>query len=72
MEKQKIKTSEEAVEEIRKSGLSIAKWAKRNGVRMQAAYDVLRGRSLGLYGESHKAAVLLGMKAGTIETEAKP
>lgn len=61
-----LKTAEQAKAEIEKSGLTIAKWAVKNGLAPSAVYSVLRGRLAGNYGDSHKAAVLLGMKEGEI------
>lgn len=62
-----LKTAEQAKAEIEKSGLTIAKWAVKNGVAPSAVYAVLKGRLIGNYGDSHKAAVLLGMKEGEID-----
>jgi len=64
-----LKTADEAKAEIEKSGLTIAKWAVKNGVAPSAVYAVLKGRLIGNYGDSHKAAVLLGMKEGEISDE---
>lgn len=64
----KLKTAEEAKSEIRKSGLTIAKWAVKNGLSPSAVYAVLKGKVQGNYGEVHKAAVLLGMKDGLIDS----
>lgn len=61
-----LKTADEAKAEIEKSGLTIAKWAVKNGVAPSAVYAVLKGRLIGNYGDSHKAAVLLGMKEGHV------
>jgi gp16 family phage-associated protein len=72
MENQKILTAAEALDKLDKAGLSIAEWARRHQVNVTAAYDVLAGRATGRYGERHRVAVLLGMKAGTIGTEARP
>lgn len=69
-----LKTAEQAKAEIEKSGMTIAKWAVKNGLAPSAVYAVLNGRLTGKYGDSHKAAVLLGMKKGSIcedETELK-
>ena len=67
MNGQKLLTAAEALDKLNKAGVSISAWARRHGVKPMAAYTVLSGRSPGRFGESHKAAVLLGMKEGTIE-----
>ena len=64
MEERKILTPAEARAALEKTGLSIAEWSRRNGVSMRAVYDMLLGRSIGKYGECHRAAVLLGLKEG--------
>ena len=68
MEGQKLLTAAQALDRLTREGLSIAEWAKRNKIGAGSVYAVLSGRSSGRFGVAHKAAVLLGMKAGTIET----
>lgn len=63
---EELRTAEQAKAEIEKSGITIAKWAVKNGLAPSAVYAVLNGRLSGNYGDSHKAAVLLGMKKGNI------
>jgi len=53
-------------EEFRKRGLSISDWARINGFSTSLVYQVLSGRRKALRGESHKIAVLLGLKEGVI------
>jgi len=43
-------------------GICIADWAKHYGVSRYAVFDLLRGKRKGLRGETHRAAVLLGLK----------
>ncbi len=62
----KLKTAEEAKNEIKKNGMTIAKWSMSNGLPPSVVYAVLKGDLQGNYGNSHKAAVLLGMKHGEI------
>lgn len=47
------------------SGMSIARWAKLHRVSAALVYEVLAGRTC-RWGESHRIAVLLGMKDGVI------
>ena len=62
----KLKTAEQAKSEIKKNGMTIAKWAMKNGLPPSVVYAVLKGDLQGNYGDSHRAAVLLGMKDGEI------
>lgn len=45
-------------------GKSVAEWAREHGLRPPVVYDLLSGRTRGTRGNSHKAAVLLGLKKG--------
>ncbi|WP_229694903.1 DNA-binding protein [Xanthomonas oryzae] len=45
------------------NGITVSAFARQNGVERSVVHDLLRGRSQGKYGESHKAAVALGLKA---------
>jgi len=45
------------------SGISIKDWAADHGVRVSVVYHVLHGKVSCTRGESHKVAVLLGLKA---------
>lgn len=63
----KLKTRAEARNEIRKRGLTIKHWSEKNGLNSKVVFEVLGGRKKGLWGEAHKAAVLLGIKDGVIE-----
>ena len=65
----KILTADEARAELTRRGLSISAWARRHGLNLWTVYAVLQNRRAPRFGESHKVAVLLGMKDGTIEAE---
>jgi gp16 family phage-associated protein len=56
------RTPEEAKAWLIQSGVSVSAFARTLGVARNVVYDLLRGRSLGKYGDSHKAAVALGLK----------
>lgn len=60
-------TPAEARARLAEAGVSVAEWARRNGVSKSVAVDVLLGRIKGKYGEGHRAAVLLGLKKGTLD-----
>lgn len=63
----KTRTIKEVNEDLSRRGLSVAEWARKHGVRPMVVYDLLQGRSAGKRGESHRAAVLLGIKDGVID-----
>lgn len=48
-------------------GVTIAQFEREHGLRKGIAYQVLTGQKKGRCGEAHRAAVLLGLKAGVIE-----
>lgn len=54
-------------QELQERGESVAGWASRHGLQAQVVHDLLRGRSTGLRGESHRAAVLMGLKKGQVK-----
>lgn len=62
----KPKTPEEARADFDRKGLSIAGWAREHGFSRSLVYEILAGRKRCLRGDSHKIAVLLGMKHGEI------
>lgn len=61
-----VRTPGDVRAEFDRLGLSIEEWAEANGVNRHTVDDLLRGKTTGRRGESHKAAVLLGMKKGVI------
>lgn len=58
---QKPLTREQARERLRQAGKTCREFAHENGLKPHAVYDVLT-RSKAVHGETHKAAVALGMK----------
>ena len=66
---QVIRTPEQALADLDQRGLSIAAFARRHGLKYATVYQVLHGQKKGLRGEAHRAAVLLGLKAGVIEVQ---
>jgi gp16 family phage-associated protein len=70
MKPPRIKTPEEVKSEFLRRGESIAAWCKKNKVSTAAAYRVLREPTLrATRGDCHRAAVLLGLKAGEVNPE---
>ncbi|PZW46403.1 gp16 family phage-associated protein [Pseudomonas sp. URMO17WK12:I2] len=48
-------------------GLTAKEWAEQNDFTPSTVYAVLNGQKKCLRGVSHRAAVLLGIKAGEVE-----
>ena len=69
MEQKTLKTREEVLQDFSRKGLSIRGWALANGLSPAVVHGVLKGRYSGRIGESHKAAVKLGLKTGEIVEE---
>jgi len=66
MEQKALKTREDVLAEFSNKGISIRSWAIANGLAPSVVHSLLKGRLTGRIGESHKAAVKLGMKHGEI------
>lgn len=62
----KIRTAGQARAELERKGISVMEWARANDLSYFVVSQVLNGRVKGTRGESHRAAVLLGMKAGEL------
>ncbi len=62
-------TPAQAREHLRRTGQSVAGWARKHGVDQALTHEVLRGAKKGHYGESHRIAVLLGIKDGELGEE---
>ena len=62
----KVRTEDEVKDELRRKGISIARWARANGFDSILIYQLLAKRKKGLRGEAHRAAVMLGLKKGEI------
>ena len=61
-----IRTREEAKEDLIRKGISISAWAKEHGFNRTLVHSVLDGARPCRFGQSHKVAVLLGIKEGEI------
>ena len=62
------RTPEEIRAEFQRNGISIASWATAHGFNTHLVFEVLAGRKKGVRGQSHKIAVLLGLKEGEVTT----
>lgn len=60
----------DARDRLKRLGLSAKEWATQNGLTPSTVYAVLNGQKKCLRGESHRAAVLLGIKQGEIPANA--
>ncbi|WP_083280671.1 DNA-binding protein [Pseudomonas sp. NBRC 111126] len=58
---------QEARARLARQGISAKDWAFQHGLNPSTVYAVLNGQKKCLRGESHRAAVLLGIKAGEIK-----
>ena len=61
---QSIRTPEEIREELAACGISISSWARANGYSPELVRQILTGRIQCLRGQSHNAAIDLGLKVG--------
>lgn len=64
-----MKTAKQVREELKHRGENMAQWARRNGFKPSDVRNVLYGKAKANWGESHKIAVKLGIKAGEIIEE---
>lgn len=64
-----LRSREQVREEFFKQGVSIAEWARKHGFKYSQVVDVLRTDRQCCRGNSHKIAVLLGIKDGVIRDE---
>ena len=67
--KNQLKTREQARAEFRRTGQSMAAWARAHGVHKETLYSVLKGKKKGERGDAHKVMVLLGIKDGVIDDQ---
>jgi gp16 family phage-associated protein len=61
-----LKTREQVLEEFDRKGISITKWSRDHGLNPSTVRAVLKCNRKARIGESHKAAVMLGIKAGEL------
>ena len=65
------RTREEARKWLEYRGISVAEFARANGLDRMAVWDALTGRTKGLRGAAHDAAVALGIKQGVRRGEVR-
>jgi gp16 family phage-associated protein len=61
-----IRSPKEVKEDFKRKGLSVTKWAVKNGFSPQLTYLVLAGKRTPTRGQTHDIAVRLGIKEGEI------
>ncbi len=66
MKTNQIKTVEQVKAEFTEAGVTVSEWARTNGFNRQVVVGLLRKAHQGLRGESHRCAVALGLKQGTV------
>ncbi len=49
-------------EDFYRRGINVVEWARDHGVQPRAVYNLLSGRSKALRGDSHRVALILGLK----------
>lgn len=64
------RTARQVRAEFTRKGVAIAQWARDNDLSPTVVYQLLDGTKKAVRGQSHRAAVLLGMKHGEIDTTA--
>ncbi len=58
--------AQEVKAQLARKGVSVAQWSAANNLSVMTVYSLLAGRQKGNRGESHRAAVLLGLKDGEV------
>ena len=66
------KTTKQVRTEFAHRGESLASWAREHDFGRSLVYEVVAGRKKCLRGDSHRIAVLLGMKRGEVVKRLKP
>lgn len=61
-----MKTIGQVREDMNKRGETVVGWARKHGFKPDNVRAVIYGHGKGKWGESHKIAVLLGIKDGEI------
>ena len=69
LQTEKLRTPEEARAALEFSGVSVSAWAKAHQFKPSTVAAVLRGDRRARIGQSHKIAVALRIKEGSIEAD---
>jgi gp16 family phage-associated protein len=57
------KSTTPIVQRLRNEGKTVTAWAKENGYPVRSVRAVISGHNKGHFGQAHKIAVALGLKA---------
>jgi len=63
MEKKAQRTPQQVQAWFHENGISVAEWSARHGFSSALVYAVMKGQRKCLRGESHRIAVMLGLKS---------
>ncbi|MBK5915349.1 DNA-binding protein [Rhodocyclus purpureus] len=66
MKQAATRTAQQVREEFLRKGISIASWARKNGLSPATVSQVMTGKNDASRGQGHKIAVMLGLKDGEI------
>jgi gp16 family phage-associated protein len=64
----RVSSAHDVRAEFLRRGISVSEWARDRGLSAHLTYQILAGRRIGLRGQSHKIAVLLGLKPGVADS----
>lgn len=67
-----VRTPAEARDWLKRHGVPVTDWAKAHGFDPTVVFSLLNGRTRGLRGQAHLAAIALGMKAPPSAGEPSP
>jgi len=65
-----VKTPEQVRQDFIANGINLSEWAREHQVSRYTVIDILRGKRVGRRGESHKVAVMLGIKEDPAKRQA--
>jgi gp16 family phage-associated protein len=64
-----LKTPSDVRTNFLREGISIADWCRNHDIPRHVVNDLLRGKCAGRRGKSHNAAILLGLKNGSLNVK---
>ena len=67
-----LRTPREARDWLLRHGIPVSDWARANGFEPTVVFSLLNGRTRGLRGQAHFAAIALGLKEAPAADEASP
>jgi gp16 family phage-associated protein len=67
----KTRTPAEVRDEFKRKGLSVTAWALSHGYSPNLVHEVLSGRRKPTRGQTHRIAVMLGIKSGEIVSDVR-